>query len=43
MTNEQIKTAELAADLGSLQLNKIAELFFKKVDLEAAKEKNRGG
>lgn len=41
ISNEQIKTAELAADLGGMQLNKIAELFFKKVDLDAAKEKNR--
>lgn len=41
ISNEQIKTAELAADLGGMQLNKITELFFKKVDLDAAKEKNR--
>ena len=42
ISNEQIKTAELAADLGGMQLNKIAELFFKKVDLEAAREKTSG-
>lgn len=42
ISNEQIKTAELAADLGGMQLNKIAELFFKKVDLDVAREKNRG-
>lgn len=41
ISNEQIKTAELAADLGGMQLNKIAELFFKKVDMDAAKEKNQ--
>ena len=42
ISNEQIKTAELAADLGGMQLNKIAELFFKKVDMDAKKEQNRG-
>lgn len=34
ISNEQIKTAELAADLGSIQLNKIAELFKTRVDLD---------
>lgn len=36
ISNEQIKTAELAANLGSIQLNKIAELFKARVDLDKA-------
>jgi len=32
ISNEQIKAAELAADLGGIQLNAIAELFARKID-----------
>ncbi len=40
ISNEQIKTAELAANLGEIQLNKIAELFSKRIDIDE-REKDR--
>lgn len=42
ISNEQIKTAELAANLGGMQLNEIAKLFLKKVDIDHKDRQSRG-